>query len=90
MKKKRALAASRMPDDYASNQNGPAYVIRDPVSEPNSILLMAGVNTEMLKITRDGFWVRGVRVEQDDKEAAIVYNAFKEWMTWAALTREYR
>jgi len=89
MKKKRALAASRMPD-YASNQNGPAYVIRDPVSEPNSILLMAGVNTEMLKITRDGFWVRGVRVEQDDKEAAIVYNAFKEWMTWAALTREYR
>ncbi len=44
-------------------------------------------NTEMLKVSQDGFWVRGVKVEQDDKEAQLVYNAFKEWMTWAQLTR---
>jgi hypothetical protein len=89
MKKKRALAASRMPDDYATEQSGPVYTIRDPAGEPNSILLMADTNTEMLKITRDGFWVRGVKVEQDEREALVVYNAFREWMTWTALTRNY-
>lgn len=44
-------------------------------------------NTEMLKIGKDGFWVRGVKVEQDDKEAEIVYNAFKQWMVWSELNR---
>lgn len=89
MKKKRALAASRIPDDYAGEQNGPVYTIRDPAGEPNSICLMVNDSVEMLKITRDGFWVRGVRVEQDEREALVVYNAFREWMTWSALTRNY-
>jgi hypothetical protein len=43
----------------------------------------------MLKITRTGFYVRGKLVDQDDKEAEIVYNAFKEWMVYSALTRRY-
>jgi hypothetical protein len=47
------------------------------------------VDCEMLKITRTGFYVRGVKVEQDDKEAQLVYNAFKEWMVYSALTRNY-
>jgi hypothetical protein len=34
--------------------------------------------------------VRGVKVEQDDTEAATVYNAFKAWMAWAQLNRDYR
>ena len=38
-------------------------------------------NTEMLRIGKDGFWVRGVKVEQDDKEAEIVYNTFHQWLT---------
>jgi uncharacterized protein YprB with RNaseH-like and TPR domain len=42
---------------------------------------------EMLKVGKDGFWVRGVKVEQDDKEAEIVYNAFKQWMMWSELNR---
>lgn len=53
---------------------------------PNTITCMAG-GSEMLRVGPDGFWVRGVKVPQDDKEAQLVYNAFKEWMIWAQLTR---
>jgi hypothetical protein len=53
---------------------------------PNTITCMAG-GEEMLRVSPDGFWVRGVKVTQDDKEAQLVYNAFKEWMTWSQLTR---
>ena len=41
---------------------------------------------EMLKITPHGFYVRGQKVPQDDKEAEVVYNAFKQWLAWAQLT----
>lgn len=55
----------------------------------NTITCLAG-GTEMLRVGPDGFWVRGVRVEQDDNEAATVYNAFKAWMTWAQLNKDYQ
>ena len=42
---------------------------------------------EMIKVTKDGFYVRGVRVPVDDKEAETVYLAFKQWLTWANLQR---
>jgi hypothetical protein len=45
--------------------------------------------TEMLRIDGNGFWVRGVKVDQDEREAQRVYHAFKEWLTWANLTRPY-
>jgi hypothetical protein len=45
--------------------------------------------TEMLRISKDGFYVRGVRVNQDEKEAEIVYNTFHQWLTWATLNRNY-
>ena len=52
----------------------------------NTITFCVGnPNTEMLKVSPDGFWVRGTKVEQDDKEAETVYNAFKAWMMWAKL-----
>lgn len=53
---------------------------------PNTITCLAG-GEEMLRVGPDGFWVRGTKVPQDDKEAQLVYNAFKEWMTWSQLTR---
>jgi len=62
------------------------YTIQN-THNPNTISCRAG-GDEMLRVGPDGFWVRGVKVEQDDKEAQIVYNAFKEWMIWAQLTRE--
>lgn len=52
----------------------------------NTITCLAG-GEEMLRVGPDGFWVRGVKVPQDDREAEIVYNAFKEWMAWSQLTR---
>lgn len=58
---------------------------RDP--EPNNITCLAG-GEEMLRVGPDGFWVRGIKVEQGPGEAQAVYNAFKEWMTWQQLTRQ--
>lgn len=43
--------------------------------------------TEMLEVGEDGFYVRGVKVAVDDKEALEVYNAFKEWLAWSTLNR---
>lgn len=54
----------------------------------NTITFSTGIsNTEMLKVGKDGFWVRGVKVEQDDKEAEKVYNAFRQWIVWSELNR---
>jgi len=56
--------------------------------EPNTITCLAG-GEEMLRVGPEGFWVRGVRVPQDDKEALAVYNAFKQWMAWTSLQERY-
>ena len=64
------------------------YLIQQPESKPK-ITLHAGINDEMLRVTADGFYVRGVKVPVDDKEALAVYNAFRAWMTWAALNNKY-
>lgn len=42
---------------------------------------------EMLRVAQDGFYVRGEKVPVDDKEAATVYNAFKQFLVWAELNR---
>jgi hypothetical protein len=55
--------------------------------DTNQITLIAGKN-EMLRITDDGFYVRGIRVEADDNEAKKVYNAFKEFLVWSRLSRD--
>lgn len=55
-------------------------------SHQNSLTMIAG-GTEMLRVAQDGFYVRGVKVTQDDKEAETVYNAFKQFLTWAELNR---
>ena len=60
--------------------------------EENSIVFNAQANsdyTEMIRITPEGFYVRGVKVPADDKEAILVYNAFKEFILWNQMTRQY-
>jgi hypothetical protein len=52
----------------------------------NSISFHA-LGAEMLRCGPDGFYVRGKKIEQDDNEAQIVYNSFKEWLTWQQLNR---
>jgi hypothetical protein len=62
----------------------PEYKFHEP--EPNNIICYAGA-TEMLKIGPDGFWVRGIKVAADDKEALAVYNGFKQFLVWSELNR---
>jgi hypothetical protein len=52
----------------------------------NNITFTCG-DGEMLKVGEDGFYVRGVKVAVDDKEALAVYNAFSEWLNWQILNR---
>jgi len=57
-------------------------------NRPDNITLIGGA-TEMLRVAQDGFYVRGVKVEADENEAAAVYRAFKEFLIYHALTKEY-
>jgi hypothetical protein len=87
MIKKRALSASRDP-----SFPGTVLALRGNEPEAGNIVFHAGTDiesSEMLKITKTGFYVRGKPVEQDDKEAEIVYNAFKAFLTYHAITRSY-
>lgn len=51
--------------------------------------IICNVNaSEMIKVSPEGFWVRGVKVPQDNNEAETVYNAFKEFLVWQRLSRD--
>ena len=71
------------------------FVIKDthptPVlsvsAPPESNITFHAGQAEMLKVTEDGFYVRGVKVEADEKEASAVYKAFKAFLIHHALTR---
>jgi hypothetical protein len=75
------------PADLYTIESGPGYTFANPPT--NTITCLAG-GAEMLRVSPEGFWVRGVRVEQDDNEAQAVYNAFKAWMAWAQLNKDYQ
>jgi len=55
----------------------------------DSITFRSSTNSEMLKIAPDGFYVRGVKVSQDEREAETVYKTFHQWLTWATLNRTF-
>ena len=69
--------------------DGPFTLKPEGTHIPNTITCLAGA-AEMLRVSPEGFWVRGKKVEQDDNEAQVVYNAFKAWMTWAQLNKDYQ
>lgn len=71
---------------YAIKYSNPSPVLSVSAPPASNIVLHAGP-AEMLKITENAFYVRGVAVEQGPGEAAAVYAAFKQWMVWASLTR---
>jgi hypothetical protein len=56
-------------------------------TDTNNSITLNAAQDEMLRITADGFYVRGQRVPVDDKEAQTVYLAFKQWLAWANLQR---
>ena len=53
---------------------------------PNTATFFCG-GVETLRISDKGFWVRGKKIRQSDKEARAVYNSFKEWLTWQQISR---
>jgi hypothetical protein len=59
------------------------------VDENSSITLNCNEENPILRVAKDGFYVRGIKLEQDEKEAEKVYNAFHQWLTWATLNRNY-
>ena len=73
-------------DDLAKYSNNGNVAISDPSIAQSNITLTTGM-TEMLRVAKDGFYVRGVKVPADDKEAETVYNAFKQFLVWAELHR---
>ena len=73
-------------DMYVINDTKPTPVLSVSAPPENNIVFHAG-QSEMLKVTEDGFYVRGVKVEADEKEAAAVYKAFKAFLIHHALTR---
>ena len=64
----------------------PEIAIRD--TTPTNNIVMNSGGTEMLRVANDGFYVRGEKVPVDDREAATVYNAFKEFLVWSRLHRD--
>ena len=71
---------------YVINDTPPTPVL-SVTSPPEINISMYGGKNEILKITEDGFYVRGKKVEADEEEAAAVYRAFKEFLVYHALTR---
>jgi hypothetical protein len=72
--------------NLAVDDTGPKYTFRNDSSYENSVTFFSG-GVETLRINDKGFWVRGQLVDQDDNEAKIVYNSFREWLTWQQLNR---
>ena len=78
---------NQLPADLYTIESSPGHSFANQPT--NTITCMAG-GEEMLRVSPDGFWVRGKKVAQDDNEAEAVYNAFKAWMTWATLNKDYK
>ena len=76
------------PEMYVINDPKPTPVLSVSAPPESNITFHAG-HAEMLKVTEDGFYVRGVKVEADEKEAAAVYRAFKQFLVHHALTKEW-
>lgn len=74
-------------DDMGSIDFGDTSWNYEPKIGANDISLTGG-GEEMLRIAEDGFYVRGVKVKQNKREAKAVYEAFKRWMTHAIISGE--
>lgn len=68
--------------DYETAQSllvGGGLTVGSPMLEASSFLLYGTtVENSMIGITKDGFWIRGVKIPQDENEALNVYKAFLE------------
>jgi len=70
-----------MNDDYRvplTAETGTAFC---DTSLNSSVKFFAKDNTEMLRIAPDGFYVRGVKLEQDEHEARKLFDVLMEFMS---------
>lgn len=72
---------------YMFEDTTPKPVLTFSNANNESTIVMCCRGNEMLKISSEGFWVRGQLVKQDDKEAQAVYNSFKQWLIMSTLTQ---
>ena len=70
-----------------SAANIPKPILSVEAPPQNNVTMFAG-GTEMLKVAKEGFYVRGKKIPVDDKEAETVYNAFKSFLMWAELNKQ--
>lgn len=46
----------------------------------SAITFFASQGAEVLRIAKDGFYVRGIKLEQDESEARRLFDALEEWL----------
>ena len=67
--------------------------VPDPVlmitAPPENNIVFYGGKDDILKITEDGFYVRGKKVPVDEEEGLAVYRAFKQFLVHHALTKDW-
>jgi hypothetical protein len=78
---------ANLPPRFKEHKHSPDPVLTvNGPDQPNAITFFCS-GDEMLRCSDKGFWVRGKKVRQSDREAEQVYNTFKEWLTWQQLSR---
>ena len=76
-----------LPPRFKDHKHSPDPVLTiNAPNEPNAVTFFCS-GDEMLRCSDKGFWVRGKKVKQSDKEAEQVYNSFKQWLTYQQLAR---
>ena len=55
----------------------------NPSGQDGSIIFNTAPGVEMMRVSSDGLYVRGVKVPQDENEALAVYAQFKLWLATA-------
>lgn len=67
----------------------PVLSVSDSPKDENPANITFYTNqSEMLRVAEDGFYVRGKKLDIDDKEAESVYKAFRQFLIWSALVKE--
>ena len=62
-----------------STSIGKGHTICD-TSTSTATIFSTSDNTEMIRISQDGFYVRGVKLEQDETEARKLFDALMEFL----------
>ena len=74
---------------YIIQDSAPPDPVLSITAPPKNNIVFHGSSSEILKITEDGFYVRGIKVPVDEEEGVAVYRAFKQFLVHHALTKEW-